>query len=296
MGRDDDPTRDLSRRVAVFTLPDLRDGPVASRIITIPDPFVTARGVQLGATPPDDDPPIPALDVPKAPTLPVNVDLSSGSSKAPAAAPGRLLDQGYALAWEKDKLLPLEARGGKVVSLGDKGGVRLAGGAHLRTTRPTAAFTKALTKSGDLSVEVRLRPANLSQVGPARILSISQDTQKRNFTLGQLGSGLEIRLRTTATSANGTDPHLATGAGVLNGSRQHVVFVRKGQKHSFYVDGKLLASGRAQGDLGNWDHSYPLLLGNEATADRTWEGDVYSVTFFNRALTKAEVAKRFAGQ
>ena len=300
LGPPGDPTRDLSRRVALLTVPDLRQEPVPFLLLTIPDPFAAARTVQLGATPPDDEPPVAGLDLPKAPTLPV----TGKSSKAPAvepvpriaAATGKLLDQGYALAWEKDKFLPLEARGGKVVSLADKGGVRLAGGAHLRTTPPATALTKALVKSGDLSVEVWFRPANLSQTGPARIVSISQDPFNRNFTLGQLGSSLVMRLRTTATNANGMNPHLATGAGVLNGKRQHVVFVRKGQKHSFYVDGKLVASGNVPGDLGNWDHSYPLLLGNEATADRTWEGDVYSVTFFNRALTKAEVAKRFAGQ
>ena len=225
------------------------------------------------------------------------------SSKSPApapastiaAAPGKLFAQGYVLAWEDDKLLPLEARGGKVVSLAGKGGVRLAGGAHLRSIRPAAALTKALVKSGDLSVEVWLRPANLSQVGPARIVSISGDPLNRNFTLGQLGSSIEMRLRTTATNANGMNPHLATSAGVLNGKRQHVVFVRRGERHLFYVDGKLVASGKVPGDLSNWDHSYPLLVGNETTADRTWQGEIYRVTFFNRALTKPEVAKRFAG-
>ena len=105
-----------------------------------------------------------------------------------------------------------------------------------------------------------------------------------------------MRFRTTATNANGMNPHLATGVGVLNGKRQHVVFVRRGEEHLFYVDGKLVASCKVPGDTSNWDHSFPLLIGNETTADRAWEGEIHGVTFFNRPLTEPEVKTRFGGE
>jgi hypothetical protein len=36
----------------------------------------------------------------------------------------------------------------------------------------------------------------------------------------------------------------------------------------------------------------PLLVGNETGGDRTWEGEVYGVTFFSRAFTAEEVGRR----
>jgi hypothetical protein len=36
------------------------------------------------------------------------------------------------------------------------------------------------------------------------------------------------------------------------------------------------------------------VIGNEVTRDRTWQGDIYGITFFNRALSAEEIEKRAA--
>ncbi|HEX9934988.1 MAG TPA: VanZ family protein [bacterium] len=43
-------------------------------------------------------------------------------------------------------------------------------------------------------------------------------------------------------------------------------------------------------NLSNWDKDYPLLLGNEATLDRPWDGEVKTLAIFPKALGPSEAA------
>jgi VanZ family protein len=45
--------------------------------------------------------------------------------------------------------------------------------------------------------------------------------------------------------------------------------------------------------LSNWDPSFPLVLGNEATGDRPWSGDLLVLEIADRALRPDEVAAAF---
>ncbi len=209
--------------------------------------------------------------------------------------PGILEDalaEGYTLPWGGDAYHPLAPQAGNIFTLEKGRGVVLSGGAYLTTNEPCTALSTALAKAGDLTLEVEMRPANLTQGGPARIVSISQGSGTRNLTLGQVEDMVVVRFRTTETSTNGTNPALQTEAGVLTGERQHLVFVRKAETHTLYVDGTPVASRTVPGDLSTWDHTMPLLVGNETGGDRTWEGEVYGVTFFSRAFTAEEVSRR----
>lgn len=47
-------------------------------------------------------------------------------------------------------------------------------------------------------------------------------------------------------------------------------------------------------NLSNWDLNYPLLLGNEKSGDRPWQGFISEVYIADRAISKEEVAKVFA--
>lgn len=46
-------------------------------------------------------------------------------------------------------------------------------------------------------------------------------------------------------------------------------------------------------NLRNWDLTFPLLLGNERTGDRPWQGYVSEVYIADRAISKEEVARAF---
>jgi hypothetical protein len=94
-----------------------------------------------------------------------------------------------------------------------------------------------LTAGSDLSVVVWMRPENVTQGGPARIVTYSQDSFSRNFTLGQAGKSLVFRLRTPASGWNGTAPATHTGA-VLAAKQDYVVAaVYDGTTSRIYVNG-----------------------------------------------------------
>ena len=47
-------------------------------------------------------------------------------------------------------------------------------------------------------------------------------------------------------------------------------------------------------NLSNWDLNYPLLLGNEKSGDRPWQGFISEAYIVDRAISKEQVAKVFA--
>lgn len=92
------------------------------------------------------------------------------------------------------------------------GGLAVRKPTLIATPGPASRLAAAMVASGACTLDVWIVPANRTQAGPARIVTLSADTARRNFTLGQKGAGYEVRLRTDKTSANG-EPALETGAG-----------------------------------------------------------------------------------
>ena len=165
---------------------------------------------------------------------------------------------------------------------------------------PVTALNQSIRSSNELSFEVWIEPANLTQEGPARILSISNGLSSRNFTLGQgLWNGqpssvIDARLRTTATNTDGI-PSITTGSGTLGAGLSHVMYTRDAQGTArIYINGVETAMDFRGGDLSNWDTGYSMLLGNEATGDRPWLGTFHLASAYDRALSASEVQQNFA--
>ena len=202
--------------------------------------------------------------------------------------PADALASGYILPFAGDKSLPLQPAGG-VVALPDGAGFAFAGGAHFRTLGPAAALSRPLSQAGEFSVLLDFRADGLDQRGPARIVSISNDGGNRNFTVGQEGSRIVVRLRTTKSGPNGSSPELHTDEGVITGERQSLLYVRRGEESTVYMDEGYTKAITVPGDLSNWDYTFPLLLANENRDDRQWDGEIHQVVFYNRAITPAEI-------
>ena len=154
-------------------------------------------------------------------------------------------------------------------------------------------LVQACNATNQISIEAWIKPANLSQIGPSRIVSLSSNPYYRNFTLGQEGSEYEVRLRTTTTSENGT-PAIVSSTNAVETKITHVVYTRNSDGETFlYVDGRKIINTQIAGELSNWDDGLRLMLGNEMTSDRPWLGDYYWVAIYNRALQEGEVSVRF---
>lgn len=152
----------------------------------------------------------------------------------------------------------------------------------------------SMVKSRGFSLEVWICPANNQQKGPSRIVSYSLSPNYRNFTLGQHGLDLIMRLRTEKTNLNATEPMLVAGDVFANPKPLHIVVSYNFEKQKVYVNGDLLISSDVPGgDFKNWDPEYRLVLGNEATGDRPWLGTISYVAIYNYPLDTQEVHRSY---
>lgn len=100
---------------------------------------------------------------------------------------------------------------------------------------------KELQKSGKLTIFAWIIPANVSQRGPARIVTSSRDVYSCNFMLGQIARSLTFRLRTPNTGGNGMNPALYTRPVLTHNERSFVAVTYDGNRSQLYVDGELVA-------------------------------------------------------
>ena len=147
-------------------------------------------------------------------------------------------------------------------------------------------------------MEVWAAPAKVTQVGPARIFTISKDVWNRNLTIGQgetRKSGDRLQIRLTQTRGNGDgQPYLHTSIGSIRAGVLHhiVVTSRKFDRTVCYIDGKPSgAPVTGIGDFSNWVASYRIAMGNELGADRKWLGQLRGVAMYPRALTADQVRR-----
>jgi hypothetical protein len=119
-------------------------------------------------------------------------------------------------------------------------------GGPLLSSSEKLELYRRLVEANELTILVWMRPNNLEQKGPARIVTYSRDSLNRNFTLGQIQNTLTFRLRTPASGANGTSPALYSGPVIVPNRAAFVAAVYDGKIATLYVDGKRAA----QTDLG----------------------------------------------
>ncbi len=149
------------------------------------------------------------------------------------------------------------------------------------------------TASNALTVEAWIAPADTSQSGPARILTVSQDGLYRNFSLLQNGSSYEFRTRTSGTDDNGV-PALSSPAGMVSQGFQYVVYTYDNTNGGkLYINGQVVASMAANGDFSNWNNTYRLSLGNELIDSRPWLGLLNYIAIFPRSLSQQEITHNY---
>ena len=135
------------------------------------------------------------------------------------------------------------------------GGLDMTGGLWVLPPEVGGHVFDRLKERGQIAVQARFSPASLDVNGPGRILSLSLDVTERGFTLGQSGADLVFRVRTPATSANGTRPNARTKFATLTPS-EHVVWATyDGFRSRIEIDGvcrgeRIISSKRGVGTLG----------------------------------------------
>ena len=174
-----------------------------------------------------------------------------------------------------------------------KGSLQIRKPTILESTQPASRLIEAVRRSGEITVEAWLKPADTRQKGPARIISLSRNSTNRNITLGQEGDHFDLRFRTTRTSSNGL-PSLATGQRTLTPGLTHFVYTRDQSGRSrIFLNGQMTIEKTMPGRPSNWDSGYHLLLGDEASGGRPWLGSYHLLAVYSRDLSPTEVVAHF---
>lgn len=188
--------------------------------------------------------------------------------------------------------MDLEIADPKAVRQG-KGFLEIRKATSIRTKSKASKLTSAIGRSGAISIEAWLKPANIKQTGPARVITLSQNSVQRNFTLGQEGNKFDVRFRTTATSDNGL-PSLSSRTGQASTNVSHVVYTRSANGQAkLFVNGKLSSSKNLGGDLSNWNPNFGFALADEFSGGRPWLGTYFLVAIYNRPLSLGQIASLY---
>ncbi len=175
-------------------------------------------------------------------------------------------------------------------------GIDLRGGKAQGSTASSRKLHDLIRATGEYSIEAWVAPANVVQE-MAHIVTYSGGTTARNFTLGQTMYNYDYFNRATTTDGNG-DPALSTPSAdeILQATLQHVVASYSPvDGRRIYVNGVLTtaADPTPAGLFTDWNDTFALVLGNEVSNDRTWQGVVRMVVIHNRALTPAQITQNF---
>jgi hypothetical protein len=163
----------------------------------------------------------------------------------------------------------------------------------VRSASPVAWLANDLARGAGFTLEVWAATSNARQRGPARIVSYSRDPWLRNFSLGQHGAHLIMRLRTTRTDLSGERPHARVMDVFASTALQHIVVTYDYTEQNIFVNGKRQFNAAIPGgDFANWDPRHVLVLGNEATGDRPWLGKLLFVALYDRVLVETEIVSR----
>jgi hypothetical protein len=171
-----------------------------------------------------------------------------------------------------------------------------SGGKAQASTSASAKFASMIQGTGEYTFETWIAPANVTQAA-AYVVSYSGSNTTRNATLDQEAMQYEAMTRSSATNTNGQPPLVTTTAnGAAQAALQHVVLTYdpvNGQK--LYINGVWTGDKDPSpgGTFANWDSTFALVLGNEVTGQRQWQGVIKMVAIHNRALTPTQVMQNF---
>ncbi|OOZ39551.1 ATPase [Solemya pervernicosa gill symbiont] len=177
-------------------------------------------------------------------------------------------------------------------------GIEFIDGRAQGTTADSRKLRDLIAATGEYTVEAWVVPANVTQEGPARIISYSGSTQLRNFTLGQTQYNYDFMQRMQSSDANG-EPALSTADADedLQATLQHVV-----ASYDPINGRRLFVNGAFTGDtdpaaassLASWDDTFALVMGSEVGGSDRWQGKLRQVAIHNRALNLEQVEQNFA--
>jgi hypothetical protein len=170
-------------------------------------------------------------------------------------------------------------------------GIDIISGRAQATVASSSKLYDLITATGEYTVEAWVVPANVTQEGPARIVSYAGSESERNFTLGQIQYNYDFQQRSggSLTTADADED--------LQATLQHVVVTYdpvNGRR--IYVNGIFTddIDTTPAGSLADWVNNFAFVVGNEVSGNRQWQGKIRLLAIHNRALTDEQITQNFS--
>jgi hypothetical protein len=162
---------------------------------------------------------------------------------------------------------------------------------HLESDGPALRLSQGLLKSSQLTLCATVASDLRKQGGPARIVTLSGGTSRRNFTLAQEGENLVFRLRTPLVGENGTQPELESRGNFSATDMQTHIITYDGQtlsaRSSQLGEGTSLRLGLGMAALKGF---FGLTTRSSRLADFVY----YAVVFIPLGLISRQISIRWS--
>jgi glycopeptide antibiotics resistance protein len=115
-------------------------------------------------------------------------------------------------------------------------GVFLNNDHWLETKTSVPLLNKRISETSELTISTTVASANPVQTGPARIISLSKNYLRRNLTIGQQGTDLDLRIRTSITGENAADLQMRIPNVFTDTKPHHIIITYAKANLKVYID------------------------------------------------------------
>ncbi len=153
---------------------------------------------------------------------------------------------------------------------------------------PASKITEACLASQEATLEAWIAATTTDGAGVARIVAVGGSNNISVLSLGLEAGAYYGQIRTTTESTKLASTQAATTDLV------HLVHTHTGAGvRALYVDGMQRGASVSTGTFDNWDATLPVTLGNAVGGGVPWQGRMFLVAIYCRALTTEEVLQNF---
>ena len=151
--------------------------------------------------------------------------------------------------------------------------------------------TSAGTPDRSLTIELSLKSTRRYGYGIPYILSLWDGTAPDPLVVGQWKNHLVIRNRDPGSSRGYRE--IGADNALPRDTTNLITIASCADGTTVYVNGQRVEESRSVSLIPASGLSARLVMGNAATADAPWHGDLYGVTLFTGRLTSAEISERY---
>lgn len=175
-------------------------------------------------------------------------------------------------------------------------GVQFVNGKAQASTTASAKLYDLITSTGEFAIEFWAAPANVTQDGPARIVTYAGNSTSRNFMVGQTLYDYDTFVRNDPDDADGEQLSTPAMDEVLQASLQHFVLNYDPiNGRQIFVNGEQIAvTDTTPPDLLDvWDETFAFAIGSEVDNEDRWAGTMRLLAIHNRTLTPEQIFENF---